>query len=158
MHQAQRDAYCELACANSGTVKNDSAVDIDGAIYPVASYARLASAPGDAHFLFDGNALRLGKDEAFQSRRVQVPARGLALFINAFNFASWGLWEQAAPASLSGVPVVVKPATARVFVCGSVKKRLDRSARASAHARDPVAGPCPAAGPIGGVRGRGCRP
>src|SRR5690606_39019907 len=33
--QANRDAYYEIATANSGTVKNDSAVDIDGAIFTV---------------------------------------------------------------------------------------------------------------------------
>ncbi len=45
-----------------------------------------------------------------------VPTRGLALFINAFNFPSWGLWEKAAPALLSGVPVVIKPATATAWL------------------------------------------
>jgi acyl-CoA reductase-like NAD-dependent aldehyde dehydrogenase len=40
----------------------------------------------------------------------------VALFINAFNFPSWGLWEKAAPALLSGVPVVVKPATATAWL------------------------------------------
>src|SRR5690606_19990669 len=39
-----------------------------------------------------------------------------ALFINAFNFPSWGLWEKAAPALLSGVPVVVKPGTATAWL------------------------------------------
>src|SRR5262249_46823662 len=38
------------------------------------------------------------------------------LFINAFNFPSWGLWEKAAPALLSGVPVIVKPATATAWL------------------------------------------
>jgi acyl-CoA reductase-like NAD-dependent aldehyde dehydrogenase len=47
---------------------------------------------------------------------VQVPTRGVALFINAFNFPSWGLWEKAAPALLSGVPVIVKPATATAWL------------------------------------------
>jgi acyl-CoA reductase-like NAD-dependent aldehyde dehydrogenase len=32
--------------------------------------------------------------------------------INAFNFPAWGLWEKAAPALLSGVAVLVKPASA----------------------------------------------
>jgi 3,4-dehydroadipyl-CoA semialdehyde dehydrogenase len=49
-------------------------------------------------------------------RHVQVPTRGLALLINAFNFPAWGLWEKAAPALLSGVPVVVKPATATAWL------------------------------------------
>jgi 3,4-dehydroadipyl-CoA semialdehyde dehydrogenase len=38
------------------------------------------------------------------------------MFINAFNFPSWGLWEKAAPALLSGVPVIVKPATATAWL------------------------------------------
>lgn len=114
--QANRDAYYEIATANSGTVKNDSAVDIDGAIYTVSTYAKLAASLPDGKFLPDGDAVRLGKDELFQSRHVQLPVRGLALFINAFNFPSWGLWEKAAPALLSGVPVVVKPATATAWL------------------------------------------
>jgi 3,4-dehydroadipyl-CoA semialdehyde dehydrogenase len=40
----------------------------------------------------------------------------VALFINAFNFPSWGLWEKAAPALLSGVPVIVKPATTTAWL------------------------------------------
>ena len=31
--QAKRDAYYEISTANSGTVKNDTAVDVDGGIY-----------------------------------------------------------------------------------------------------------------------------
>ena len=114
--QAHRDAYYEIATANSGTVRSDSAVDIDGALYTVGTYAKLAATLPDARFLFDGDAVRLGKDDSFQSRHVQLPTRGLALFINAFNFPSWGLWEKAAPALLSGVPVVVKPATATAWL------------------------------------------
>lgn len=114
--QANRDAYYEIATANSGTVKNDSAVDIDGAIYTLSTYAKLATTLPDAGWLPDGDAVPLAKDGVFQSRHVQVPVRGLALFINAFNFPAWGLWEKAAPALLSGVPVVVKPATATAWL------------------------------------------
>ncbi len=114
--QANRDAYYEIATANSGTVKNDSAVDIDGAIYTLSTYAKLAATLPEGRFLADGDAVSLAKDNAFQSRHVQVPVRGLALFINAFNFPAWGLWEKAAPALLSGVPVVVKPATATAWL------------------------------------------
>jgi 3,4-dehydroadipyl-CoA semialdehyde dehydrogenase len=110
--QANRDAYYEIATANSGTVRNDSAVDIEGGIFTVGSYAKLGEALGDRRFMLDGEAVRLGKDPLFQSRHVLVPTRGVALLINAFNFPSWGLWEKAAPALLSGVPVIVKPATA----------------------------------------------
>ncbi len=114
--QSHREAYDAIACANSGTVKSDSAVDIDGAIYTVSTYARMAARLGDTRHLIDGEAVRLGKDESFQSQHVQVPTRGVALFINAFNFPAWGLWEKAAPALLSGVPVIVKPATATAWL------------------------------------------
>ncbi|WP_395700184.1 3,4-dehydroadipyl-CoA semialdehyde dehydrogenase [Aquabacterium sp.] len=114
--QARRDDYYAIATANSGTVKNDSAVDIDGGIYTLSTYAKLGEGLGDRRFLLDGEAARLAKDPLFQSQHVLVPGRGLALFINAFNFPSWGLWEKAAPALLSGVPVVVKPATATAWL------------------------------------------
>ncbi len=110
--QAHRDTYYEIATANSGTVKNDSAVDIDGGLFTLAQYAKLGQGLGERRHLVDGDAARLGKDPLFQSQHVRVPTRGVALFINAFNFPSWGLWEKAAPALLSGVPVIVKPATA----------------------------------------------
>ncbi|MBN9430499.1 MAG: 3,4-dehydroadipyl-CoA semialdehyde dehydrogenase [Burkholderiales bacterium] len=114
--QANRDAYYEIATANSGTVKNDSASDIDGGIYTLSTYAKLGEGLGDRRHLLDSEAARLGKDPLFQSQHVLVPTRGLALFINAFNFPGWGLWEKAAPALLSGVPVVVKPATATAWL------------------------------------------
>ena len=114
--QANRDAYDAISTANSGTVKSDSAVDIDGAIYTVGVYAKLGETLGDARVLADGDIAPLAKGGAFGSRHVQVPTRGLALCINAFNFPSWGLWEKAAPALLSGVPVVVKPATATAWL------------------------------------------
>jgi len=114
--QANRDAYYDIATANSGTVRNDSAVDIDGGIFTLGTYARLGDALGDRHYLPDGEAVRLGKDPLFQSQHVLVPTRGVALFINAFNFPSWGLWEKTAPALLAGVPVIVKPATATAWL------------------------------------------
>ena len=114
--QAHRDAYYEIATANCGTVKNDSAVDIEGALFTLGVYARMGDGLGERHFLLDGDATRLGKDPLFQSQHIQTPTRGLALFINAFNFPAWGLWEKAAPALLSGVPVIVKPATATAWL------------------------------------------
>jgi 3,4-dehydroadipyl-CoA semialdehyde dehydrogenase len=114
--QSHRDAYYEIATANSGTVKNDSAVDIDGAIFTLGHYARLGDTLGDTRLLRDGEPARLGKDPLFQSQHVSTPTRGVALFINAFNFPGWGLWEKAGPALLSGVPVIVKPATATAWL------------------------------------------
>ena len=114
--QSNRAAYEEISIANSGTVASDTAVDVDGAMFTIGHYAKLGETLGDRRWLLDGEAARLGKDPTFQSQHVLVPSRGVALLINAFNFPSWGLWEKAAPALLSGVPVVVKPATATAWL------------------------------------------
>ncbi len=114
--QTHRDAYYEIATANSGTTAKDSAVDIDGGIFTLGYYAKQGEALGDVRFMLDGPPARMGKDPSFQSQHVMVPTHGVALFINAFNFPSWGLWEKAAPALLSGVPVIVKPATATAWL------------------------------------------
>jgi len=114
--QSHREAYEAISVANSGTVKNDTAVDVDGGIYTLGTYAKLGASLGDGAYLPDGEPVALAKDAAFQSQHVLVPTQGVALFINAFNFPSWGLWEKAAPALLSGVPVIVKPATATAWL------------------------------------------
>ena len=114
--QANRDAYFDIAIANSGTTRGDSAVDIEGSIYTLGQFARWGAALGDARALAEGGRSRLAKDGAFQGQHVLVPARGVALLINAFNFPAWGLWEKAAAALLSGVPVIVKPATATAWL------------------------------------------
>lgn len=114
--QANRDAYFDISTANSGTVRNDSAVDVDGAIFTLGQYAKMGDSLGERHYLLDGDLARLGKDPLFQSQHILTPTRGVALFINAFNFPAWGLWEKAAPALLSGVPVIVKPASATAWL------------------------------------------
>jgi 3,4-dehydroadipyl-CoA semialdehyde dehydrogenase len=114
--QAKREDYYAIATSNAGTTRNDSAVDIDGGIFTLSYYAKLGAALGDVHALRDGPAASLSKDQSFSVQHVLAPTRGVALFINAFNFPSWGLWEKAAPALLSGVPVIVKPATATAWL------------------------------------------
>ncbi|MEI6716889.1 MAG: 3,4-dehydroadipyl-CoA semialdehyde dehydrogenase, partial [Betaproteobacteria bacterium] len=114
--QANRDAYYDISTANSGTVKTDTAVDVDGGIYTLSTYAKMGESLGNTHFMHDGEPARLAKDPLFQSQHLLTPTRGVAMFINAFNFPSWGLWEKAAPALLSGVPVIVKPATATAWL------------------------------------------
>jgi 3,4-dehydroadipyl-CoA semialdehyde dehydrogenase len=114
--QAKKDDYYALSLANSGTTKNDTAVDIEGALFTLGYYARLGATLGGVRALPDGDAVSLSKDESFRSQHVLTPTRGVALFINAFNFPAWGLWEKAAPALLSGVPVIVKPATPTALV------------------------------------------
>src|SRR5699024_7474073 len=114
--QANRDKYYDISLQNSGTVKNDTAVDVDGSMYTLGYYARLGSklTANDLHI--DGQRESLARDNVFASQHVYVPSQGIALFINAFNFPAWGLWEKAAPALLSGMAVVVKPATATAWL------------------------------------------
>jgi 3,4-dehydroadipyl-CoA semialdehyde dehydrogenase len=113
---ANRAAYYEIALANLGSPESDAAIDIDGAIFTIKHYAFAAVPLGNAHYLLDGGLTRMGKDESFQAAHVHLPLRGVAILINAFNFPAWGLWEKAAPALLSGVPVLAKPATATAWL------------------------------------------
>jgi len=113
---ANRDAYYDIALQNSGSPKGDAAIDIDGAIFTLKYYAKEGSTLGQSTLLREGALARLGKDESFKSLHVGTPVRGVAILINAFNFPSWGLWEKAAPALLSGVPVLAKPATSTAWL------------------------------------------
>jgi 3,4-dehydroadipyl-CoA semialdehyde dehydrogenase len=113
---ANKDAYYEISTRNSGTVKNDTMVDVDGGIFTLGYFARLGGKLPTTPYLLDGAADSLSKDGRFQSTHILSPRRGVALLINAFNFPSWGLWEKAAPALLSGVPIIVKPATATAWL------------------------------------------
>src|SRR5690606_26365288 len=113
---ANRDKYADIALRNSGNTKTDAAIDIDGGTGTLLFYSRLAAKLGDAKFLKDPGFERMAKDEAFQGMHIWVPLAGAAIHINAFNFPSWGLWEKAAVAILSGVPVVAKPATSTALL------------------------------------------
>jgi len=113
---ANRARYEAIAIANSGNTKADAAIDIDGGIGTLKYYARLAAALGDARALLDEKPVRLAKAENYQAIHLMVPRRGVAVHINAFNFPSWGLWEKAAVALISGVPVIAKPASATALL------------------------------------------
>ena len=108
---SKKDEYYAISIANSGTTKADTAVDVDGSMYTLGYFAKQGATLGQSQVLRDGAAASLSKDGSYASQHVLVPTPGLALFINAYNFPAWGLWEKAGPAILSGVPVVVKPAT-----------------------------------------------
>ena len=60
--------------------------------------------------------MRLAKAENFQAIHLLTPRHGVAVHINAFNFPSWGLWEKAACALLSGMPMLAKPASATCWL------------------------------------------
>lgn len=122
--KANRDKYFTISEKNSGTVKKDTSVDVDGGIYTLSWYAKAGQSLGDNTVMLDGTADSLSRDGSFVTQTLKVPNQGLALLINAFNFPSWGLWEKAAPALLSGVPIVVKPATATAWLTFEMVKDI----------------------------------
>ncbi|MEE8516432.1 MAG: 3,4-dehydroadipyl-CoA semialdehyde dehydrogenase [Alphaproteobacteria bacterium] len=125
---ANRDTYFTTAVANSGNTKIDAAIDIDGGIGTLKFFARLGDKLGETRNLHDGGFDRLARDEAFQAMHLSVPITGVAIHINAFNFPSWGLWEKAAVAILSVVPVLAKPATATALLSYQMVKDVIEAA------------------------------
>lgn len=109
---ANKADYYGLSLENSGATQADAAFDVDGAIFTLRYFARAGAVLGHARHLTEGSVVPLSKDGSFVTSHVGVPVRGAAVHINAFNFPSWGLWEKASVALLSGVAVVAKPATA----------------------------------------------
>jgi 3,4-dehydroadipyl-CoA semialdehyde dehydrogenase len=108
---ANRDEYFRISLLNSGTTQLDASFDVDGAIYTMKHYAKIGRALGEGKILKEGAVLPLSKTATFAAQHFLLPAKGAAVFINAFNFPAWGLCEKGAPALLSGVPIVVKPAS-----------------------------------------------
>src|SRR5713101_1304151 len=108
---ANRDEYFRISLLNSGATQADASFDVDGAIYTTKHYAKIGRALEEGKLLKEGTQISLSKTGAFVGQHFLLPTKGAALFINAFNFPAWGFCEKAAPALLSGVPVVVKPAS-----------------------------------------------
>lgn len=119
---ARREEYYQVAVENSGSSRSDSMIDIDGAIFTLKYFARLGSSLGSARCLRDGDTTSLARDDAYQTLHIGVPLKGVAVLINAFNFPAWGLWEKAAPALLSGIAVLVKPASATAWLAQEMVK------------------------------------
>jgi 3,4-dehydroadipyl-CoA semialdehyde dehydrogenase len=144
---ANRDEYFRLSLLNLGATAADASFDVDGAIYTMKYYAKIGRALAEGKLLKEGAVVPLSKTGAFVGQHFLVPAKGAAVFINAFNFPAWGFCEKAAPALLSGVPVLVKPASPTAWltqrmvedvvkanilppgavslVCGSARELLD---------------------------------
>src|SRR5215472_7929141 len=144
---ANRDEYFRLSLLNLGATQVDASFDVDGALYTMKYYAKIGRALAGGKMLKEGVAASLSKTGVFAGQHFLVPTKGVALFINAFNFPAWGFCEKAAPALLSGVPVLVKPASptallahrmaedvvksgilppgAISLVCGSARELLD---------------------------------
>jgi 3,4-dehydroadipyl-CoA semialdehyde dehydrogenase len=108
---ANRDEYFRISLLNLGATQADASFDVDGAIYTMKYYSKIGRALAEGRMLKEGALVSLSKSNAFVGQHFLMPTKGAAVFINAFNFPAWGLSEKAAPALLSGVPIVVKPAS-----------------------------------------------
>src|SRR5260370_2578632 len=108
---ANRDEYFRLSLLNLGATQADASFGVDGAIYTMKYCAKIGRALAEGRMLKEGAQVPLSKTGAFVGQHFLMPTKGAAIFINAFNFPAWGLCEKAAPALLSGVPIVVKPAS-----------------------------------------------
>lgn len=144
---ANRDEYFRISLLNLGANQADASFDVDGAIYTMKYYAKIGQALADGKLLKEGAQVSISKTGVFFGQHFLVPTKGVAVFINAFNFPAWGFCEKAAPALLSGVPIVVKPASPTAWlahkmaedvvkanilprgaisiVCGSARELLD---------------------------------
>ena len=159
--QANRDAYYEISTANSGTVKSDSGVDVDGAIYTLGTYAKLAASLPDGHFLPDGEAQSLAKDGSYPSGHAALgwawaqilaslaPERADALLRRGYAFGQSRMvcgyhWQSDVDQGrLVGSAAVARLQSDPVF---SAQARLARQEIAAARARglQPVASDCAA--------------
>src|SRR6202795_2764550 len=108
---ANRDEYFRLSLLNLGANQADASFDVDGAIYTMKYYAKIGQALADGKMLKEGAPVSISKTGVFVEQHFLLPTKGAAVFINAFNFPAWGVCEKAAPALLSGVPIVIKPAS-----------------------------------------------
>nr|WP_245934249.1 phenylacetic acid degradation bifunctional protein PaaZ [Branchiibius hedensis] len=123
---AAKDGFYELS-TRTGATRRDSAVDIDGGIGTVFSFASKATRelPNDT-IVLDGKPEPLGKGGTFVGQHLYTSRPGVAVQINAFNFPVWGMLEKFAPAFLAGRPTIVKPATQTAYLThAAVASMLD---------------------------------
>lgn len=113
---ANRDEYFRISLLNLGANQADASFDVDGAIYTLKYYAKIGQALAEGKLLKEGAPVAISKTGVFFGQHFLAPTKGVAVFINAFNFPAWGFCEKAAPALLSGVPIVVKPASATAWL------------------------------------------
>ncbi|OYU48017.1 MAG: phenylacetic acid degradation bifunctional protein PaaZ [Rhizobiales bacterium PAR1] len=124
---ANKDALYALSY-DTGATKTDSWIDIDGGIGTVFTFASKGKRelPNET-FLIDGEVENLSKTGSFIGQHAYFSREGVAVQINAFNFPVWGMLEKLAPAILSGMPVIVKPATTGAFLAEAAARMIVES-------------------------------
>jgi 3,4-dehydroadipyl-CoA semialdehyde dehydrogenase len=121
---AHRNELLDLAMTSGGNTRGDAKFDVDGAIFTLSAYADLGKMLGPTRVIVDGEGVALGRTPRFHGQHLQVPRRGVAVHINAFNFPAWGLAEKAACALLAGMPVISKPATSSALLAHRIMELL----------------------------------
>ena len=126
-HLSRPEVKEELAAlsTHTGATRRDSAVDIDGGIGTLFSYASKATRelPNDT-IVLDGPVERLGREGTFLGQHVYASRPGVAVQINAFNFPVWGMLEKFAPAFLAGLPSIVKPASQTAYLAAAAVRHI----------------------------------
>lgn len=103
--------------AKTGATAKDSWIDIDGGAGVLLSYASKARKElPNGHVIVDGAFEPLSRDGSFGAVHIRTPHTGVAVQINAYNFAVWGMLEKFAPSFLAGLPSIVKPAPQTAFL------------------------------------------
>ncbi|MDO8998710.1 MAG: phenylacetic acid degradation bifunctional protein PaaZ [Bacteroidota bacterium] len=121
--QSKKEDFYKISWA-TGATRVDSWVDIEGGIGNLFTYASLRRQFPDETFCYDGDAVRLSKNNTFIGHHICVPKQGVAIHINAFNFPVWGMLEKVAVNWLAGVPAIVKPAALTSFLTEAVVKEI----------------------------------
>lgn len=111
----RKKKYYEVS-AWTGATKIDSWIDIEGGIGNLFANASLRRQFPDLPYNVDGVAAPLSKGGTFIGHHIQVPKRGIAVHINAFNFPIWGMLEKIAVNLMAGVPAIVKPSEYTCFL------------------------------------------
>ncbi|MBY8863779.1 phenylacetic acid degradation bifunctional protein PaaZ [Nocardia sp. CA2R105] len=123
----RKDEFYALSSATGATTR-DSAIDIDGGIGTLLSYASKARRELPNHTVYlDGAVEQLGKKGTFVGQHIFTSRRGVAVQINAFNFPVWGFLEKLAPTFIAGVPSIVKPASQTAYLTELVVRRIIES-------------------------------
>lgn len=124
---AAKDPLYDLS-ARAGATRRDAAIDVDGGIGTLFSYASKGTRemPNDTVVL-DGPPEPLGKGGTFVGQHLFTSRPGVAVQINAFNFPAWGMLEKLAPAFLAGLPTIVKPASPTAYVAEALVRQIVES-------------------------------
>ncbi|WP_417509234.1 phenylacetic acid degradation bifunctional protein PaaZ [Microbacterium sp.] len=130
--------------AQTGATKADSWVDIDGGIGVLFAYSGKGRREmPNSQVYVDGAVEPLSKDGTLLGRHIYTRLPGVAVQINAFNFAVWGPLEKFAPAFLAGMPSLIKPATPTGYLTEAMVRILVESGLLPAGSLQLVSGGVP---------------